>query len=339
MTSRERIQAALDYRPVDIVPLRICPAAAGFHEHGQPLLDLIQACGHDFGDVRDFRLPAPPPPEHYDADGRFHAIVTDDWGTTWEYRIFGIWGHPLRRPLDDWANLAAWRPPTPPEVSGPIDAAPSEWFRIGDGGMLFERLRALRRFEDVLMDLALETPELGELADRVNAHNQALAAWSLAHGADAVAFGDDLGTASAPMISLSCFRRFFAPRYRELFGPIKAAGRRLFFHSCGQVMPLLADLRALGVDAIWPQLPLYDLPELARRVRDLGLSIELHPDRGELLQRPQPPGTVRDYLLRLVETFDVLGGGSWLYLEVDPGFLWDNVVEMFETAAELRRGG
>jgi hypothetical protein len=42
--------------------------------------------------------------------------------------------------------------------------------------------------------------------------------------------------------------------------------------------------------------------------------------------------------LNLVEVFDCLAGGSWMYLEVDPGFPWANVQALFETAAELRRG-
>jgi hypothetical protein len=45
---------------------------------------------------------------------------------------------------------------------------------------------------------------------------------------------------------------------------------------------------------------------------------------------------VREYIRRLVEEFDCLSGGSWLYLEVDPGFPWANVQAMFETAMELR---
>ncbi len=45
---------------------------------------------------------------------------------------------------------------------------------------------------------------------------------------------------------------------------------------------------------------------------------------------------MRDYLLKLVETFEVLSGGSFLYLEVDPGFPWENVQAMFETVMEMR---
>ena len=50
------------------------------------------------------------------------------------------------------------------------------------------------------------------------------------------------------------------------------------------------------------------------------------------------PQDVRAAVLELVDTFDCLSGGSWLYLEVDPGFPWENVRALFETAMELRQG-
>jgi hypothetical protein len=40
-----------------------------------------------------------------------------------------------------------------------------------------------------------------------------------------------------------------------------------------------------------------------------------------------------------VNEFDCLSGGSWLYLEIDPGFPWANVRALFETAMELRKTG
>ncbi|MCX7935252.1 MAG: hypothetical protein N3A66_08350, partial [Planctomycetota bacterium] len=121
---------------------------------------------------------------------------------TWEYRIFGVWGHPLRRPLDDWENLLTYRPPLPPPLAGDALAAArrraaehkKRYYLTGWGGELFERLRALRRYEDVLVDLALAAPEINRLADIVVAHMQACVANCLATGVDAVCFGDDFGT-------------------------------------------------------------------------------------------------------------------------------------------------
>ena len=92
---RERILAAMDFQPPDIIPLQISPSPGGLYEHGQKLLDLMHSCDHDFGDISSLKLPEPPGMEDFDPDGRYHAIEADAWGTTWEYRIFGIWGHPI----------------------------------------------------------------------------------------------------------------------------------------------------------------------------------------------------------------------------------------------------
>lgn len=344
MTSRTRMQAALTFRAPDRVPLQICAAAGGLYEHGQKLLELIRRSGHDFGPFESLRLPEPPQAKDYDPDGSYHAIRTDEWGVTWEYRIFGVWGHPLVRPLDDWANLPAFIPPIPPPMTADEAAAArfagathkERYYLTGWGGELFERMRALRRYEDVLMDLACDTPEINRMADLVVENMRGHVARSLAADVDAVCFGDDFGTGCALMISPDLFRRFFKPRYADVFAPIRRAGKRIFFHSCGRIEAILPDLAELGVSAVWPQLPLYDWPTLARRCRELGLALQLHPDRGDLMQRGTP-GQVRDYVLRMLDTFRTAEGGSWLYVEIDPGFPWPNVEALYEVAMEVRR--
>jgi hypothetical protein len=344
MLPRERVHAALSFRAPDRIPLEIHPSPGGLYEHGPKLLELMKACGHDFGDARLFAMPDPPGPGDFDADGRYLVVHRDGWGTTWEHRIFGIWGHPIEWPLNDLSALPGWKAPDPPPDEGPVyEKVLAEsalhgkaWFRTSGAGALFETLRSVRRFELVLMDLEDDTAEINRIADVINGNNGDLVRHALRIGADAVAFGDDLGTQNALMISPAIFSRFFKPRYKELFSPAVAAGARVFFHSCGQVGTILEDLREVGVDAVWPQLPLYDLPDLARRCRDLELSVQLHPDRGELMQRGTP-GRIRDYVLRLLDTFDTAHGGSWLYIEVDPGFPWENVEALFAAAMEARK--
>ena len=174
------------------------------------------------------------------------------------------------------------------------------------------------------------------LADLLVEYNRVIIDNALATGVDAVSVGDDFGTQQALMLSPRLWRRFFFPRYRALFEPVKRAGKRLLFHSCGMISSILADLREAGADAIWPQLPLFNHDELAKRCRELDLAVQLHPDRGELMQRGTPQ-QVRSYVLRLVDEFNCLSGGSWLYLEVDPGFPWPNVQALFETSMQLRQ--
>ncbi|MGA2478715.1 MAG: uroporphyrinogen decarboxylase family protein [Spirochaetia bacterium] len=343
MLPRERVEAALSFRTPDRIPLQIAPSPAGLYKHGQKLLDLARACGHDFGDAALMKLPDPPPAADFDPDGRYHALRTDQWGTTWEYRIFGIWGHPVAWPLNDLAALPSWHAPAPPPAAGPaLEAAlraaqahREQWYLIGEGGALFETLRWVRRFELIRMDIEDDTPEINRIAEIINDYNTALARHIVHLGCDAMSFGDDLGTQNALMISPAAFRRFFKPRYAELFAPVRNAGRGIFFHSCGQVTEVLSDLRDVGVTALWPQLPLYDLRELARRCRDLRIAVQLHPDRGELMQHGTPR-QVRDYVLRLLDTFDTAHGGSWLFIEIDPGFPWENVEALFAVAMEVR---
>jgi len=341
---RERMIAALAFRPVDTVPLQIHPSSAGLFEHGQKLLDLMRTCGHDFDDQSDLALPVVPA-EDFDADGRYHKFHTDEWGTHWEHRIYGIWGYRIGYPLADMSKLDNYHFPAAPRLEGEALAKAQaaavvhrqKYYHVGGGGSLFETMQSLRPFDDVLIDISQDTPEINRLADRLVEYNVTLVENALALDVDAVSFGDDFGTQQTLMLSPKVWRRFFIPRYQALFAPVRRAGKRIFFHSCGQIKAILPDLRELGVDAVWPQLQVYDLPDLAHTCREMGMSIQLHPDRGELLQRGTPQ-QIRDYIHRLVDIFDIYSGGSWLYLEVDPGFPWENVKAMFETAIELRAG-
>jgi len=340
---RERVSAALEGHAPDVLPLRIYAAAGGLYEHGRKLVDLIKRCGHDFGDFASLEAPEPPPESDFDPDGSYHAFRTDEWGVRWEYRTFGVWGCPAEYPLADLSRLDDYRPPVPPPCEGPdfererdaLQAARASYYTLGGGGHFFETLHSLRRFDDVLVDVVTDAPEIHRIADMIVEHAAGRVRRALALGADGVSFGDDFGTQEALMLSPEHWRSFFKPRYRELFRPVREAGAKVFFHCCGRISEILPDLREVGVDVIWPQLPVFDAAELAGVCRDLGLVVELHPDRGDLMQRGKP-AEIREYLHRLLETFRAGEGGSWLYLEVDPGFPWENVVALFEAAMELR---
>jgi len=338
MLPRERVLAAIEFRPPDRIPIQAHDSAGGLYEHGQKLLDLLHQCPNDFGDLSGLALPAPPP-EDFDADGSYHRIAEDAWGITWEYRIFGVWGHPLKMPLPDLGGLDAYQPPAPPPLSGPeFEAAKADCarsraahFRSGSGFMIWEHMHFLHPYEDCLVGIMDDTPDINRLADLITDYAEQCVKHSLAIGCDTVTFGDDFGTQQALIFPPQVWRRFFKPRYQRLFAPILKAGKKILFHSCGQIGGLLEEFAEMGVHAIWPQLPLFDQRDLARRCRELGLAVQLHPDRGELMQR----GTarqVREYIPRLLDNFGTAAGGSWLYVEIDPGFKWDNVQALFECA-------
>ncbi len=336
MLPRQRVSAALQFSEPDLVPVEYHASPAGFMQHGERLRELWREAPDDFGPPGRFAIPeADPGPRTW----------RDAWGVQWHEEAFGAGGIAIGRPLADWQALASMRTPPLPRSSGSefeIERARAarhrESYFLKTGWIsLFELMHALRPFEDVLMDIASDRPEIHALADRLVEHHLAWLDYVLARGVDAIQFGDDYGSQAGLMLSPAMWRRFFRPRYEILVNKVKAAGAVVFFHSCGKMQKLLEDIAGLGVAAIWPQLNLYDLPWLARFCRTAGVAIALHPDRGELMIRSKPEA-VRRYVLGLAETFEVDRGGSWFYVEIDRGFPFDNVAALTAAIAELRSG-
>ena len=344
MLPRQRVISAINFDCPDVAPLRIKGTEGGLRDHGQKLLDLIKRCGHDFGDLSELQLPPPTPPEDFDTNGNYHALITDDWGTTWERRLFDEWGHPVSWPLNDLSKLDEYKAPAPPPCKGSEFQAAliasqthrKRFYQLEFCGAVLEKMHSLRRFEDVLIDITLDTPEINRMADMIVENVEAHVRRALSLCADGCLFSDDFGTQQGMLISPDVFRRFFKPRYEKIFAPVLKTGKDVFFHSCGKIDPILKDLSEVGVKVIWPQLPAYDTSVLARKCRELGLAVELHPDRGDLMQKGKP-SEVREYVSRMIDMFSTTSGGSWLYIEIDPGFLWPNVEALFETAIKMRR--
>src|ERR1039457_5232075 len=117
MLPRERVFQALDFDRPDVIPVEYHASPAGFYEHGENLHALWGRYPGDFADNRLFPH-AQPDPKWVDAQGRYGEIRRDEWGVLWKFLIFGVAGHPLERPLDDWANFATYTAPPVPASSG-----------------------------------------------------------------------------------------------------------------------------------------------------------------------------------------------------------------------------
>ena len=343
MTRRERIHNAMHFRPVDQVPVRYYCSPVGFYEHGEKLNDLYQTLPDDFAPLRRQPIPAPGP-ELFDAQGKYHAFETDDWGVTREFRIFGVQGLPPSYLLQSPEDVAAYRPPAPAPLEGPAyDAYAAEiaaqkeqdYYTFGSGGNFYERMIALYGDENVLCDIATGEPEIEILADRILEWNAANVIRAVKAGADGIRFGDDYGSERSLLMNPDTWRAFFKPRLKKLFQPAVDAGMDIHFHSCGQIMSILPDLREIGVTSIWPQLPAYNMEELAAFCRELGLAVEVHTDRARTMTYGTPQD-VRELVKREFDTFKMADGGAWFYIEADNGFPFANIEALVETIRELR---
>lgn len=343
MTGRERVSSAIHYRSVDKAPLQYYYCPVGYYEHGEKLNDLYARLPGDFQPFRRMPITAPRPEDH-DADGKFHSFETDAWGVTWEKRIFGVTGIPCRRPLEEPEALADYVPPKKAPLCGPeFDLLKSYYDKLAGGGYytshgcggVYERLIALCGDENALCGIALEEEHIEKIADMIAEHSRSHAECAVKLGVDGISMGDDYGAERRLLMSPAMWRRFIKPRLSYILEPAVKAGLDIHFHSCGYIWDILEDLRELGVNSIWPQLPAYNMEKLATRCRELGLAVAIHTDRANTMTYGTP-AQVRELVLREYETFRMADGGSWFYVEADNGFPFENLEALVETIARWR---
>lgn len=201
----------------------------------------------------------------------------DEWGCQWVRSEMSNMGQVKGHPLADWRDAARFR--WPDADSPAFYEGMEERFAGSDGKyvltgifmLLFERMHALRGFENTLVDLRLERGIAETLADRIVDFDLAIIEnigrrfGSSIHG---FSFTDDWGSEQALFINPSLWEEFFKPRYKRIFDAIHRQGWHIWMHSCGQVEAILESLIEIGLDVINLQQPrLLGIEEVGRRFR------------------------------------------------------------------------
>lgn len=336
MTSRERMLRTFNFSSPDKIPVVYHPSPAGLYTHGQKLLDLFNAYPPDNPVCFD-ALPVPPEGT-VAADGRYHEVCTDEWGTEWEHLIYGVWGHPKQYPFGSWQEgLEHYDfPPVPSVDRGLILEQRREHLVFMGCPSIFERLHGLLPFDQVLMDIVTEDPALLCFLDRLVDYWQKVIVNIIEAGVDVLMFGDDWGTQTAPIIPPTLFRKIFLPRYAQMMAPIKAADKKIFFHVCGFLDGTLDNLISLGIDGLWPQIGFLERnPLLFEKCEQNRVTLYLHPDRQYLVPRGTPQ-EIEASIQSYAEKYHALGGGGIFYVEIENDAPFENVVALVEAIHKWR---
>ncbi len=195
----------------------------------------------------------------------------DEWGIT-HHRpksnglYFSIVQVPLSDPnltVDDikkhpWPNMA-----DPARIDGLREQAES--YRAAGYAVvlkdpfagIFETSQRIVGMENIMIMMALNKKVAGALFDKLL--ELKLSFWEmalpqLADVVDVISQADDYGTQESQLISPDMFREQIKPRLKILFDRVKglAPSARRFFHSCGNVRPLLPDYIEIGVEILNP---------------------------------------------------------------------------------------
>ncbi len=242
-----------------------------------------------------------------------------EWGFVWEV-LDGTMGQPKTHPLADAGALSAYRPPDPAApgrfdgVAAEIARWPGRFVKFSLGITGFNQATFLRGYPAFLEDLFEAPDRAGVVLDFVFDFETEIIRRALAYPVDAVSFGDDWGTQQGLMIAPELWREVFRPRYASQFDLIRRAGKKVWFHSCGNVHAMLGDLIDIGADVVELLQP--DVMGVDRLARDFGGKVcfccsvdhqrrAIHDGREAIL----------DYARRLRDTLGGAGGGFIGYVE------------------------
>lgn len=198
-----------------------------------------------------------------------HSNYIDSWGSGAMEISPGEWFpgvHPLLNAttVDDIENYAGWPDMTDPSrVAHVADvarklAADNRYAIMATPWLLFpfERAYAMQGLENFLLNMGLN-PECAVALLEKNAEQckVLMAAFldKLGPNVDIIKIGDDLGTQQSLMISPKMYREMVKPIHADYIRFIKERTHaKIFFHTDGDVEPLIEDFIEIGVDILNP---------------------------------------------------------------------------------------
>lgn len=173
-------------------------------------------------------------------------------------------------------------------------------FRIGFS--LYERAWTLRGMETLMMDFYDNPVFVRELFNTIADYNLTQVREALKYDIDAIYFGDDWGAQLGLQMSPAIWREFILPVLKKMYGYVKANGKYVMIHSCGDVDELFDDLIGAGLNCFNPFQPeVMDVMSLMRQYRG---KLTFH--GGLSTQKTLPYGSVEDVK---TETRKLLGAG------------------------------
>ncbi len=380
MTPRERVLATLNHEEPDRVPIILgvsnatsikMPTYQGIKkllgieapdeyiyewpELGTAAIDeeTMQRLRSDVRGVTDLE------PEHIRKRNRErepHSPYIDSWGSGQVEITPGHW-FPGVHPMAEASTIEEIESYPWPDMSDPTRIAhvraqarrlaeENQYAIMATPWLLFpfERAHAMQGMDVFLLNMGLNPDFAQALLEKILQVCKELMGPFLAelgNNVDIIKIGDDLGTQSSLMISPKMYRQFLKPIHADFIQFIKERTKaKVFFHTDGDVFPLIDDFIEIGVDILNPIQTsagrMADLPELKKRYgKELVLcgAIDTH--------RVLPYGTPEEVRAEVRRVIEILGpGGGYMVAsvhtimdDVPP----ENVLAMVDAVEEFGR--
>ena len=276
MTSRERVTATLEGKPVDRVASDFRAETEVFeklqnHLGLETVEDVLLWTKSDFRDMcflfNDGGYGGYSSFGWKDKEIR-KGIYEDLWGVRRRAVQFGE-GSYLdieRSPLKGKSGIDALRKYSFPDPAGIYDFSSlrerirevnkrEDYFILMEGESLFDRCWAMRGIEDFMVDLLNDDEAARYIIEgnyRFFHDYTKMILESAGGGVDAIGMYDDFGNQRGMMISPELYRKYFKEYQRRYIEMVKRYGAYVFYHSCGGITGIIEDLIEIGVDILDP---------------------------------------------------------------------------------------
>ncbi len=269
--------------------------------------------------------------------------AVDEWGCVWDSLTDDYLGQVFGHPLTDWATLDGFRFPEPKvgiegveEMVDAVKADDHQHYCLVEVGTLWHRTNWLRGFENSLMDVLEDRPEMYYLRDRITEF--LLKRVEILQGfreyIDGVLVNDDWGTQQTLMIRPEYWRKIYKPAYAQIVAAIHDGGMFAHLHSDGVTDAIMDDLIEIGFDELNPQMSSMDIEDVGRR---FGGRVCFRADMDRQYTLPfGTPDEVRSYVLRLYNAFGRGNGGYIGYGQIGTDVPLANAEAMLSTFYQLR---
>lgn len=325
MNSRERYLRALTFQGPDRAPLFHFTLPGAFRVHGRALEELYARYPSDV-------LLSPVFRGHFGFKMGYFAgrpleeiplrqVVYDGWGCGFLFLTQDHGGQAVGHPLANWGALDSYRPPDPlvglegieedvRHMQEVVLQDGQKHFVYAHGDHVFYRMVPLRGYEDLLVDLAEDRPEVYALRDMVVEWNlRRIERWLETGLVDGILLRDDWGTQTSLMVRPATWRKVFKPAYKRLVEAIHRGGAYASLHTHGYTWEILSDLVELGFDEVNHEAQLMDLKEQGRRYAGK-VCFRPELDRQHIL----PHGTPQEVRAHVRRMFDVFGQSNGGYV-------------------------
>ena len=353
LSSRERVQLALEHRDTDRVPIAM--VCSRINEPTRTMFDdyLRRERGCDLATYLDAILDIEKVAPEY--IGPELKPNTDIWGVRRKPVRFGAGSYdeidyyPLAAAatIDDlrghtWPRADWFDYSTLPEQIARIDAVRGPRAIIALNCNVFETSWYMRGFEQAFLDLAMDPDLFGAILQKVADFHLEHARRTLeaARGRiDLIFTADDLGQQNGLLMSLDMWEKRIKPHHVRINELIHEHGARAIYHTDGAVMGAVPGLIDMGIDVL--QALQFDAKGMDPRLLKERHGTRLCFEGGVSVQRTLPFGTPESVREEVEERISVLGRNGGYILgpshAIQAGTPVENILALFQTAVEYRR--